>query len=203
MAYTKERKAFGKPIIDFQNTRFKLAEMQDRGAMSAQRLRRRLRRTAARRASSTSPTAAMAKWWMTELQCEVVDECLQFFGGYGYMEEYPIARALRRRPRAEDLRRHQRDHEGTDRTHALASSVETKGDPPWPKPSSTTPSARRAARASKDGSLHEVTALALAARAAGDPRPQQARHVAGRRRGAGLRHRRSASRAPTSPAPRC
>ena len=46
----------------------------------------------ARAASWTSPTAAMAKWWLTERQCEVVDQCLQLFGGYGYMTEYPIAR---------------------------------------------------------------------------------------------------------------
>ena len=91
VAYVKERKAFGKPIIDFQNTRFKLAELKTK-AHGRARVRRRLRGAASARASSTSPTAAMAKYWTTDLQCELIDECLQFFGGYGYMWEYPIAR---------------------------------------------------------------------------------------------------------------
>ena len=64
---------------------------QDQGPRRP-RVRRRLHRAASARASSTSPTAAMAKYWTTDLQCEVVDECLQFHGGYGYMWEYPIAR---------------------------------------------------------------------------------------------------------------
>ena len=59
-------------------------------------------------------TASMAKYWITDLQCQVIDECVQLHGGYGYMWEYPIARPSRR-ARAAHLRRHQRDHEGTDR----------------------------------------------------------------------------------------
>ena len=91
LAYVKERKAFGKPIIDFQNTRFKLAELQDQGAG-----RRACSSTTASprhlKGELDVATAAMAKYWTTDLQCEVIDECLQFFGGYGYMWEYPIAR---------------------------------------------------------------------------------------------------------------
>jgi alkylation response protein AidB-like acyl-CoA dehydrogenase len=89
--YTKQRKAFGKAIGDFQNTRFKLAELH--ADILAKRvfvdrciellLQKKL----------TAVDAAAAKLLCTELQCKVVDECLQFFGGYGYMLEYPIARA--------------------------------------------------------------------------------------------------------------
>jgi acyl-CoA dehydrogenase len=48
---------------------------------------------------STTSTAAMAKWWLTDVQCKVLDECVQLFGGYGYMEEYPIARMYADCPR--------------------------------------------------------------------------------------------------------
>jgi len=89
--YTKERKAFGKPVIGFQNTRFKLAELK--ADITAGR-------TFVDRCMELHldgkldvQTAAMLKQWTTDLQCRVMDECLQLFGGYGYMWEYPIARA--------------------------------------------------------------------------------------------------------------
>jgi len=90
VAYVKDRKAFGKPIIDFQNTRFKLAELKTKALVArtfvddcvVRHLKREL----------DVATAAMAKYHTTELQCALIDECLQFFGGYGYMWEYPIAR---------------------------------------------------------------------------------------------------------------
>jgi acyl-CoA dehydrogenase len=90
VAYVKDRKAFGKPIIDFQNTRFKLAELKTKAQVArvfvddcvARHLKGEL----------DVATAAMAKYYTTDLQCELIDECLQFFGGYGYMWEYPIAR---------------------------------------------------------------------------------------------------------------
>ena len=63
----------------------------------------------------TAETAAMAKWWCTELQQRTVDRCLQLHGGYGYMREYPVAEGVPGRPRADDLRRHHGDHEGGDR----------------------------------------------------------------------------------------
>ncbi|MFD2232065.1 acyl-CoA dehydrogenase family protein [Alkalimarinus sediminis] len=89
--YTKERKAFGKPIMAFQNTRFKLAELKAdifAGRCFTDRclelhLDNKL----------DVPTAAMLKQWTTDLQCKVMDECVQLHGGYGYMWEYPIARA--------------------------------------------------------------------------------------------------------------
>ena len=87
--YTKQREAFGKPIFNFQNTRFTLAELATVAKISrvfiddciAKHIRGEL----------DIPTASMAKYWLTDQQCRVADECLQLFGGYGYMTEYPIA----------------------------------------------------------------------------------------------------------------
>ena len=90
VAYVKERKAFGKPIIDFQNTRFKLAELKTQALVA----RTFVDDCTARHLEGMLDvaTAAMAKYHATDLQCALIDECLQFFGGYGYMWEYPIAR---------------------------------------------------------------------------------------------------------------
>ncbi len=88
--YVKERKAFGKRILDFQNTQFKLAERYTEARLARIFVDDCAMRLAEGRLDET--TAAMAKWWTTQKQCEIVDECLQFFGGYGYMLEYPIAR---------------------------------------------------------------------------------------------------------------
>jgi len=88
--YVKERKAFGKRILDFQNTQFKLAER-----LTEAKLARTFVDECAMQLADgklDGATAAMAKWWTTQKQCEIIDECLQFFGGYGYMMEYPIAK---------------------------------------------------------------------------------------------------------------
>lgn len=89
-AYTKERQAFGKPLFGQQNTRFELAEC----ATIARVARTFVDDCVARhvRGELDVATAAMAKYWLTEQQCAVIDRCLQLFGGYGYMAEYPIAR---------------------------------------------------------------------------------------------------------------
>ncbi|MCP3801576.1 acyl-CoA dehydrogenase family protein [Allokutzneria sp. A3M-2-11 16] len=89
--YCLERKAFGRPIGKFQNTRFELAEM----ATEVQIARVFVDRCITEHLSEqlTVEHAAMAKWWTTELQVKVVDRCLQLHGGYGYMMEYPIAKA--------------------------------------------------------------------------------------------------------------
>jgi len=89
--YTRERKAFGKAIADFQNTRFKLAET----ATEIQIGRVFVDKCLALHLEGKLdvPTAAMAKYWATDLQCKVLDECVQLHGGYGFMWEYPIARA--------------------------------------------------------------------------------------------------------------
>lgn len=92
VSYTRERKAFGKPIAEFQNTRFKVAEFTALVQSTRAFVDRCIELAVANALDSTD--AAMAKMVATELQCRVVDECLQFFGGYGYMLEYPIARAF-------------------------------------------------------------------------------------------------------------
>ena len=92
LEYVLERKAFGQTIGSFQNTRFELAEVQG----EVQIARTFIDRCAlALDAGELTPEeAATAKWWCTDLQGRVADRCLQLFGGYGYMLEYPIARAF-------------------------------------------------------------------------------------------------------------
>lgn len=89
--YCQERTAFGRPIGKFQNTRFKLAEMKTEIEIGRVFVDRCIMEHNAR--NLTAIEAAMAKWWCTDLQNRVVDECLQLHGGYGYMLEYPIAQA--------------------------------------------------------------------------------------------------------------
>ena len=89
--YTRERKAFGQAIADFQNTRFKLAEMATEVQIGRVFIDRCLELHL--QGKLDVPTAAMAKYWATDLQCKVLDECVQLHGGYGFMWEYPIARA--------------------------------------------------------------------------------------------------------------
>ena len=88
--YVKERMAFGKPLIDFQNTRFKLAECKTEAHIGRVFLDDCIERYLAGQLDGV--TAAMAKYWLTDCECRIVDECVQLHGGYGYMTEYPIAR---------------------------------------------------------------------------------------------------------------
>lgn len=88
--YTKERKAFGQPIIEFQNTAFKLAERKTEATIARVFLDWCIERLLD--GDLDAVTASMAKWWCTQKQVETADECLQLHGGYGYMQEYPIAR---------------------------------------------------------------------------------------------------------------
>ena len=88
--YVKERKAFGKSIADFQNTQFKIAEMHTKLEVARSYVDRCLELHLKKELDI--PTAAAGKYYITDLQCEVIDECLQLHGGYGYMWEYPIAR---------------------------------------------------------------------------------------------------------------
>ena len=90
--YTKQRRAFGQSIADFQNTRFVLADLCARTLAGRALVDRCLQEFLEDRLDST--LAAAAKMHLTELHCEVVDKCVQFFGGYGYMLEFPIARAF-------------------------------------------------------------------------------------------------------------
>ena len=89
--YTRQRKAFGKTIADFQNTRFKLAELKAETQVARVFVDRCIELVVKGELDVT--TAAMAKYWCSDLQGKVVDECLQLHGGYGFMWEYPIARA--------------------------------------------------------------------------------------------------------------
>lgn len=89
--YTRDRKAFGKAIAEFQNTRFKLAEMATEIQIGRVFVDRCLELHLQRKLDV--PTAAMLKYWGTDLQCKVLDECVQLHGGYGFMWEYPVARA--------------------------------------------------------------------------------------------------------------
>lgn len=89
VAYVKQRKAFGRALIDFQNTQFKLAECKTEATVA---------RVFANHCTELllegkldAATASMSKYWISDLQCRIVDECVQLHGGYGYMMEYPIA----------------------------------------------------------------------------------------------------------------
>jgi acyl-CoA dehydrogenase len=91
VAYTKERTAFGREVFNFQNTRFTLAEAATEVAVCKAFLDSCVERHLRGELDVTG--AAMVKWWTTDRLSRVVDECLQLFGGYGYMTEYPISRA--------------------------------------------------------------------------------------------------------------
>jgi alkylation response protein AidB-like acyl-CoA dehydrogenase len=89
--YTKERKAFGQRVIDFQHNRFRLAEWKTQTQVMRVFVDRLMDELL--RGQLDAATAAMAKYWTTDLHCRLLDDCLQMFGGFGYMWEYPIARA--------------------------------------------------------------------------------------------------------------
>ncbi|MDO8250215.1 MAG: acyl-CoA dehydrogenase family protein [Rhodoferax sp.] len=89
--YVKERKVFGQPVASFQNTRFTLAELQTEVQVARVFVDKCIELLLAN--TLDTATASMAKYWCSDLQCKVMDECVQLFGGYGYMWEYPITRA--------------------------------------------------------------------------------------------------------------
>ena len=91
VAYVKERRVFGTTVGAFQNTRFTLAQLQTEVQIARVFVDKCLELVLA--GTLDTATASMAKLWCSDLQCKVMDECLQLFGGYGYMWEYPIARA--------------------------------------------------------------------------------------------------------------
>jgi acyl-CoA dehydrogenase len=88
--YVKQRKAFGAPLFDLQNTRFQLAECETLARVARTFIDSCIQRHSVGELDLAG--AAMCKWWLTETQCKVIDKCLQLYGGYGYMREYPIAR---------------------------------------------------------------------------------------------------------------
>jgi acyl-CoA dehydrogenase len=91
--YVKERKAFGKAVMDYQNTQFELAECKTEATIGRvfhdHCVERHLKK------ELDTATASMAKYWLSDLQNKIVDRCLQLFGGYGFMDEYPISRMYR------------------------------------------------------------------------------------------------------------
>lgn len=89
--YVKDRKVFGQPVAAFQNTRYKLAELQTEVQVARVFVDRCLELVLQDKLDTA--TASMAKYWTTDLQCKVMDECVQLHGGYGFMWEYPITRA--------------------------------------------------------------------------------------------------------------
>ena len=91
LEYAQTRQAFGQPIGSFQNSRFVLAEVATEVEVGQAYVDRCI--AGLNEGTLTAEEAAMAKWWCTELQKRVVDKCVQLHGGYGYMLEYPIARA--------------------------------------------------------------------------------------------------------------
>ncbi len=91
VAYVKERKVFGQPVAAYQNTRYTLAEMQTEVQVARVFVDKCTELLLQDKLDTA--TASMAKYWTTDLQCKVMDECLQLHGGYGYMWEYPITRA--------------------------------------------------------------------------------------------------------------
>ncbi|WP_066736991.1 acyl-CoA dehydrogenase family protein [Cupriavidus sp. D384] len=90
VAYVRDRQVFGAPLLEMQNTRFKLAECKTHATVARAFVDDCMGKVL--RGELTPETAAMAKWWCTQKSCEIIDECLQLHGGYGYMAEYPIAR---------------------------------------------------------------------------------------------------------------
>ena len=91
--YVKERQAFGKKVIEFQNTQFVLAECKTEATLAKVFLDHCIGEHVAGKLDTV--TASMAKYWITDTQGKIIDRCLQLFGGYGYMEEYPISRMYR------------------------------------------------------------------------------------------------------------
>jgi acyl-CoA dehydrogenase len=89
--YVKDRKVFGQAVASFQNTRYKLAEMQTEVQVARVFVDKCTELLLQDKLDTA--TASMAKYWCSDLQCKVMDECVQLFGGYGYMWEYPITRA--------------------------------------------------------------------------------------------------------------
>ncbi|MCC5857196.1 MAG: acyl-CoA dehydrogenase family protein [Ectothiorhodospiraceae bacterium] len=88
--YVKNRQVFGKSLSEMQNTRFKLAECRTEATIATTFVDQCMVKLLA--GELDPATAAMAKWWTTQKNCEIIDECLQLHGGYGYVLDYPIAR---------------------------------------------------------------------------------------------------------------
>ncbi|APA98084.1 Medium-chain acyl-CoA dehydrogenase [Nocardia seriolae] len=125
LRYTKERRAFGRAIADFQHTRLELAEMATELDVAETYVDRTI--LAYNAGELTAVDAAKGKWYLSELQKRVVDRCLQLHGGYGLHDGVPGRARLRRHPHPHHLRGDHRDHEGDHRPRSRRLTVER-----WP-----------------------------------------------------------------------
>ena len=91
VAYVKDRKVFGQPVGAYQNTRYTLAELQTEVQVAQVFVDKCIELLMQEKLDTA--TASMAKYWTSDLQCKVMDECVQLYGGYGFMWEYPVTRA--------------------------------------------------------------------------------------------------------------
>ena len=91
VAYVKDRKVFGQPVGAYQNTRYTLAELQTEVQVAQVFVDKCIELLMQEKLDTA--TASMAKYWTSDLQCKVMDECVQLHGGYGFMWEYPVTRA--------------------------------------------------------------------------------------------------------------
>jgi alkylation response protein AidB-like acyl-CoA dehydrogenase len=91
--YVKDRKAFGQRIMDFQNTQFKLAECKAQATVAKVYVNDCIEKVLQGKLDNT--TSAIAKYWVTDTEWKIIDECLQLHGGYGYINDYPIAHMFR------------------------------------------------------------------------------------------------------------
>jgi len=91
--YVKDRKAFGQRVMDFQNTQFKLAECKAQATVAKVYVNDCIEKVL--RGNLDNTTSAIAKYWVTDTEWKVIDECLQLHGGYGYINDYPIAHMFR------------------------------------------------------------------------------------------------------------
>ena len=119
--YVKQRQAFGKKIIEFQNTQFVLAECKSEATVAKVFLDHCIERHV--KGELDTVTASMAKYWLTDLLGKIVDRCLQLFGGYGYHGRVSDLAALSRCASDAHLRRHQRDHEADHRPQPVSFSA--------------------------------------------------------------------------------
>jgi len=91
--YVKDRKAFGQRVMDFQNTQFKLAECKAQATVAKVYVNDCIEKVLQGKLDNT--TSAIAKYWVTDTEWKIIDECLQLHGGYGYINDYPIAHMFR------------------------------------------------------------------------------------------------------------
>ena len=152
MDYVTERKAFGQRVADFQNTRFKMADMRTEIDVAQAFVDQCV---IEHNEGSFRPTRGQGQAFTSELENRVMDECVQLHGGAGYMEEYPICRMYPECTRLDDLRGqlrdHARDHRSFDWSRPAQENVESRGDRRPTPPDLQTAASRRYNRRRSSG----------------------------------------------------